>query len=93
MYGAECCILLVFATVPPLLAVLGYLTLDRSGGLMILGTIFAQFVGLNRSNTNHIQNAIRVKLGKQPLDFTSASRLFALGSLILALVGASLTLF
>ena len=93
MYWPECCVLLGFATIPPLLAVLGYLTLDRTGGLMIIGTILAQFIGLNRSNTNHINNAIRVKMGKQPLDFSIASRLFAWGSLVLALAGAALALF
>lgn len=92
MYWPECCILLAFGTVPPLLALFGYLTLGRAGGLMILGTVLAQFIGLNRSNTKHINNAIRVKTGKQPLDFSTASRLFAWGSLVLALIGALLTL-
>lgn len=92
MYWPECCILLGSATIPPLIAWLGYLTLDRTGGLMILGTILAQFIGLNRANTKHINNAIRIKLGKQPLDFSYASRLFSWGSLALAVVGSSLTL-
>lgn len=93
MYWPECVILLVSATIPPLLAWTGYLTLDRTGGLMVLGTILAQFIGLNRANVKHINNAIRVKQGKQPLDFSAASQWFAWGSLALALIGASLTLF
>lgn len=93
MYWAECCILLAFGTIPPLLALLGYMTLDRTGGLMILGTMLAQFVGLNRSNIKHINNVIRIKTGKQPLDFTMASRLFAWASLVLALIGALLLTF
>ena len=93
MYLPECVILLAFATIPPLAAVGGYLTLDRTGGLMVLGTILAQFVGLNRANIKHINNAVRVKQGKQPLDFSAASQWFAWGSLALALVGSSLTLF
>ena len=93
MYWPECVILLVFATIPPVVAWIGYLTLDRTGGLMVLGTILAQFIGLNRANIKHIDNAVRVKQGKQPLDFSAASRWFAWGSLALALVGASLTLF
>jgi len=93
MYWAECVILLVSATIPPVLAWIGYLTLDRAGGLMVLGTILAQFIGLNRANVKHINNAIRVKQGKQPRDFSAASQWFARGSLALALVGASLALF
>ena len=93
MYWPECVILLVFAVVPPLLAWIGYLTLDRTGGLMVLGTILAQFIGLNRANIKHINNAVRIKQGKQPLDFSAASQWFAWGSLALALVGSSLTLF
>ena len=93
MYLPECIVLLGFATVPPLAALMGYLTLDRTGGLMVLGTILAQFIGLNRANIKHINNAVRVKQGKQPLDFSAASRWFAWGALALALVGASLSLF
>lgn len=93
MYWPECVILLASATIPPLLAWIGYLTLDRTGGLMVLGTILAQFIGLNRANIKHINNAVRIKQGKQPLDFSAASQWFAWGSLALALVGSSLALF
>ena len=93
MYLPECVILLAFATIPSLLALGGFLTLDRTGGLMVLGTILAQFIGLNRANIKHINNAVRIKQGKQPLDFSAASRLFAWGSLALALVGSALALF
>ena len=93
MYLPECIILLGFAVVPPLLAWGGYLTLARTGGLMVLGTILAQFIGLNRANIKHINNAVRIKQGKQPLDFSVASQWFAWGSLALALIGSSLTLF
>ena len=44
-------------------------------------------------NIKHINNAVRIKQGKQPLDFSVASQWFAWGSLALALIGSSLTLF
>jgi hypothetical protein len=92
MYWPECCILAVSAIVPSLLAWLGNLALDRAGSLMILGTILAQFIELNRANIKHVNNAIRVKQGKQPLDFSNASRVFAFASFVLAVTGAVLAL-
>lgn len=92
MYWPECCILAVSAIVPSLLAWLGNLALDRAGSLMILGTFLAQFIGLNRANIKHVNNAIRVRQGKQPLDFSNASRAFAFVSFVLAVTGAVLAL-
>lgn len=93
MYWPEFVILSAFAIVSPLLAWTGYLTVSRAGSLMILGAMLAQFIGLNRANIKHINNAVRVKLGKQPLDFSTTSRWFAWASLILAMIGAFMALF
>jgi len=61
--------------------------LARFGGLSIIFAGVAEFIFLNRVNAKHLQNALRVRNGRDPADFSAQARLVGIISLVAAIVG------
>lgn len=59
----------------------------RSGSVMAFLALVAEFISIHRMNKKHILNACRVKANETPWDFSRASKVVGILSLVCASAG------
>lgn len=92
MYWPEGILLLLSFATPIVVWLIWHngVTLARSGSIMVFFAAVAEFFTINRMNKKHLLNACRVKSNEPPWDFSCASTVVGIISLISALLGTVL---